>query len=76
MVVHIPKYPEEYANIFQLTGLLVATEFMVTVQNVKLYNPESAEWSLRRLFWYLALGIPALFSITSITAAAVKFLAR
>lgn len=64
----------EYHNIIQLAGLLVYGEMMEAFEAIKIYDNESGEWSIRRIFWYLVLGIPALTSILLISIAAGKYI--
>lgn len=64
----------EYHNAIQLAGLLVFSEMMEAFEYIKIYDLETGEWSARRIFWYVAAAIPALFITVTITLAAFKYL--
>ena len=66
--------PEEdiYINAIELTWLVIVTEFIIAMTYIKIYDSENGEINFRRIFWYLAGAIPALFMILVIIAASLK----
>lgn len=74
MLVRLPPEQEEYVNIISLTAMFIATEFLVAMETICLYNrsTEIRKWNIRRLFWYITLGVPTLSIIAIFTMAAIK----
>lgn len=73
MIVRIPKH-EPYYNAIELAAMLAATEWLVAMETIKIYDKPGERWNFRRVFWYIAGLIPALFVTLSVTAASVKYL--
>lgn len=75
MITRIPQ--NQYLNMFELAWLVLAAEFIYSMDYIKLYSIENDEWNLRRLFWYftaLLLSVPVLSGIGLGIAASVKYL--
>lgn len=75
MITRVPE--ERYLNIFELLWLFLAAEYIVSMQWLKLYDINTDEYDLRRLFWYtVALGgIVTLLVVVGLCAAsAIKYL--
>ncbi len=75
MITRIPQ--NQYLNMFELAWLVLAAEFIYSMDYIKLYSIENDEWNLRRLFWYftaLLLSVPVLAGIGLGMAASVKYL--
>jgi len=75
MITKVPQ--NQYLNMFELAWLVLAAEFIYSMDYIKLYSIENDEWNLRRLFWYftaLLLSVPVLSGIGLGIAASVKYL--
>ena len=75
MITRLPQ--DQYLNMFELAWLLLAAEFIYSMDYLKLYSIETDEWNLRRLFWYSVAAImmlPALIAVGFGIAASVKYL--
>lgn len=75
MITRVPQ--NQYLNMFELAWLVLAAEFIYSMDYIKLYSIENDEWNLRRLFWYftaLLLSVPVLSGIGLGIAASVKYL--
>lgn len=75
MITRLPQ--DQYINMFELAWLLLAAEFIYSMDYLKLYSIETDEWNLRRLFWYgvaAMMMLPALIAIGFGIAASVKYL--
>lgn len=75
MITRVPQ--NQYLNLFELAWLVLAAEFIYSMDYIKLYSIENDEWNLRRLFWYftaLLLSVPVLSGIGLGIAASVKYL--
>lgn len=75
MLTRVPE--EKYLNMFELLWLFLAAEYIVTMQWLKLYDINTDEYNLRRLFWYgaAATGIAGLLALLVLCAAgATKYL--
>ena len=62
---------------FELAWLVLAAEFIYSMDYLKLYSIETDEWNLRRLFWYTAgivLALPLIVAVGFGLAASVKYL--
>lgn len=75
MITKVPQ--NQYLNMFELAWLVLAAEFIYSMDYIKLYSIENDEWNLRRLFWYftaLLLSVPVLSGIGLGIAASLKYL--
>ena len=75
MITRVPQ--NQYLNMFELAWLVLAAEFIYSMDYIKLYSIENDEWNLRRLFWYftaLLLSVPVLSGIGLGIAASLKYL--
>lgn len=68
---------DQYLNIFEVTWLITAAEFIIAMSWLGLYDMENDTWHRRRIFWYfmgLLAALPILLAGVFGTAAAVKYL--
>jgi len=75
MITRVPQ--NQYLNMFELAWLVLAAEFIYSMDYLKLYSIENDEWNLRRLFWYTAgivLAMPLIVAVGFGLAASVKYL--
>ena len=75
MITRVPQ--SQYLNMFELAWLVLAAEFIYSMDYLKLYSIETDEWNLRRLFWYgvvAMLLLPVLAAVGFGIAASVKYL--
>lgn len=75
MITRLPQ--NQYLNMFELAWLVLAAEFIYSMDYLKLYSIENDEWNLRRLFWYGVAAImmlPALIAVGFGIAASAKYL--
>ena len=75
MITRVPQ--NQYLNMFELAWLVLAAEFIYSMDYLKLYSIENDEWNLRRLFWYftaLLLAVPMLAGVGLGIAASIKYL--
>lgn len=75
MIARVPQ--NQYLNVFETAWLVLAAEFIYSMNFLKLYSIETDEWNIRRIFWYLA-GLAALapfiLAVAFGMAASVKYL--
>lgn len=67
-------HEETYVNIIQLTLMLVAAEFLVAMETIRIYDHEDRKWNLRRVFWYIVLGTPALAWMAIVATACYRII--
>lgn len=67
------KTQDPYVNIIELVYLFILTEFRISMSTVKLYDIQEHTWNLRRIFWYVVIGMPSILTLGIFIAAAVKF---
>lgn len=53
---------EQYLNIFERIWLLLAAEFLIAMNFIRVFDMETEEWRPRRVFWYV-IGIMSLLAL-------------
>lgn len=75
MITRVPQ--NQYLNMFELAWLVLAAEFIYSMDYLKLYSIETDGWNLRRIFWYttgMLLALPVIVAVGFGLAASVKYL--
>lgn len=68
---------DQYLNIFEVAWLFLTAEFVIAMNCLKLYDIETDEWHLRRIFWTvvgIVLSIPLIGALALCAGASFKYL--
>jgi hypothetical protein len=63
-----------YVNIIELVYMFLVVELHIACSKIGLYNHDEHKWNKRRLFWYIAIGMPSILTLGIFLVAAVKFI--
>jgi len=65
---------EPYVNILELIYMFLVVELHIAMSTIKLFDMETKQWNIRRMFWYSIIGIPSLALLAVFATAAIKFI--
>lgn len=63
-----------YVNIIELVYMFLVVELHIACSKIGLYNHDDNKWNIRRLFWYIAIGMPSILTLGIFLVAAVKYI--
>lgn len=65
---------EPYVNILELIYMFLVVELHIAMSTIKLFDMETKQWNIRRMFWYSIIGMPSICMLGIFICAAVKYL--